>query len=130
MPAYSNTGAVTGVWPGDVQQIWNAEQPTPGAGGASASQQVALGQRYGFEDGFGVTGFFSGAPGAFEVDVQVSEVDVDAQYQTCANGNITTVDAVNQTFHYDGATVRARFARLLMRSRTNAVNCTAYFDKR
>jgi hypothetical protein len=72
-----------------------------------------------------VTGFFSGAPGAFEVDVQVSDVDVDAQYQTCLNGNVTVVDATNQTFHYDGSTVLATFVRLLMRSRTNAVNVTA-----
>jgi hypothetical protein len=68
---------------------------------------------------------FSGAPGAFEIDVQVSDVDVDTQYQTCANGNITTVDATNQTFHFDGSTVLATFVRLLLRSRTNAVNVTA-----
>jgi hypothetical protein len=72
-----------------------------------------------------VTGFFSGAPGSFEIDVQVSDVDADAQYQTCANGNITTVDATNNTFHFDGSTVLATFVRLLMRSRTNAVNLSA-----
>jgi hypothetical protein len=72
-----------------------------------------------------VTGFFSAAPGSFEIDVQVSDVDVDTQYQTCANGNLTSVDASNQTFHFDGSTVLATFARLLMRSRTNGVNVTA-----
>jgi hypothetical protein len=75
--------------------------------------------------GFSVTGFFSGAPGSFEIDVQVSDVDADAQYQTCANGNLTTVDATNQTFHFDGSTVLATFVRLLLRSRTNGVNVTA-----
>jgi len=97
----------------------------PGTGGGAASQRVALGLKDGGPGGFSVTGFFSGAPGSFEIDVQVSDVDADTQYQTCANGNITTVDATNQTFHFDGSTVLATFVRLLLRSRTNAVNVTA-----
>ena len=113
--------------PGYPVKVWNAETPVPGPGGASASQQVNLGGRDAYPGGFGVTGFFSGAPGAFEVDVQVSDFDVDVQYQTVANGNITTVDAVNNTFHFDGATVRAQFARLLLRSRANNVTITADF---
>ena len=88
MPSYSNALPPTAIWPGDSAQVWNAEQPTPGNGGGSASTQLALGTS-GTPGGFSVTGFFSGAPGAFEIDVQVSDVDADAQYQTCANGNIT-----------------------------------------
>ena len=57
--------------------------------------------------------------------MQVSDVDSDTQYQTVANGNITSVDSTNQTFHFDGSSVLATFVRLLMRSRTNAVNVTA-----
>ena len=125
MPPYSNALPPSAIWPGDFAQVWNAEQPTPGSGGASASQRVALGGKEGGPGGFSVTGFFSGAPGSFEVDVQVSDVDADTQYQSVANGNITTVDATNNTFHFDGATVLATFARLLLRSRTNAVNITA-----
>ncbi|HZP32679.1 MAG TPA: hypothetical protein VFB23_04875 [Candidatus Acidoferrales bacterium] len=124
MPSYSNALPPTAIWPGDSAQVWNAEQPTPGNGGGSASTQLALGTS-GTPGGFSVTGFFSGAPGAFEIDVQVSDVDADAQYQTCANGNITSVDATNNTFHFDGSTVLATFVRLLLRSRTNAVNVTA-----
>lgn len=125
MPAYSNTTPPSAIWPGDLAQVWNAEQPLPGSGGTSASQRVALGSQGGSAAGFSVTGLFSGAPGSFEIDVQVSDVDADAQYQTCANGNITTVDATNNTFHFDGSTVLATFVRLLMRSRTNAVNISA-----
>lgn len=125
MPAYNNSFPPIGIWPGDTSQVWNAEQPAPGNGGASASQRVALGSQGGAPAGFSVTGFFSGAPGAFEIDVQVSDVDVDSQYQTSLNGNLTVVDATNQTFHYDGNNVLATFVRLLMRSRTNAVNITA-----
>ncbi len=139
MPSYSNALPPSAIWPGDFAQVWNAEQPAPGSGGASASQRVALGMKEGGPGGFSVTGFFSGAPGSFEIDVQVSDVDADAQYQTlqvsdvdadaqyqtCANGNLTTVDATNQTFHFDGSTVLATFVRLLLRSRTNGVNVTA-----
>jgi hypothetical protein len=125
MPAYNNVSSPSAIWPGDFAQVWNAEQPVPGSGGASASQRVALGTKEGGPAGFSATGFFSGAPGSFEIDVQVSDVDADAQYQTCANGNITTVDATNNTFHFDGSTVLATFVRLLLRSRTNAVNISA-----
>ena len=125
MPSYSNALTPSAIWPGDFAQVWNAEQPTAGSGGASASQRIALGMKEGGPGGFSVTGFFSGAPGSFEIDVQVSDVDADAQYQTCANGNLTTVDATNQTFHFDGSTVLATFVRLLLRSRTNGVNVTA-----
>ena len=125
MPSYSNALPPSAIWPGDFAQVWNAEQPAPGSGGASASQRVALGMKEGGPGGFSVTGFFSGAPGSFEIDVQVSDVDADAQYQTCANGNLTTVDSTNNTFHFDGSTVLATFVRLLLRSRTNGVNVTA-----
>jgi hypothetical protein len=66
-------------------------------------------------------GKFDGAPGAFEVDIQFSDIDVDTQYQTAANMNITTVDAINFTFR---ASIQdqAHFFRMLLRSRTNAVN--------
>ncbi|PYU28662.1 MAG: hypothetical protein DMG31_19485 [Acidobacteria bacterium] len=125
MPAYSNALPPSAIWPGDFAQVWNAEQPAPGSGGASASQRVALGMKEGGPGGFSVTGFFSGAPGSFEIDVQVSDVDADTQYQTISGGNITTVDATNNTFHLDASGVLATFVRLLMRSRTNAVNVTA-----
>ena len=126
MPAYNALGYNPSITPGETYQVWSAEQPAIGAGNASASQQVALAGPYGVgNSGFDVHGFFSGAPGTFEIDVQVSNTDVDSQYQTCANGNITTVDSTNQTFHFDGTTVKALFVRLLMRARGNAVNVTA-----
>jgi len=125
MPAYSNTTPPSAIWPGDSAQVWNAEQPTPGNGGSSASQRLAIGTEKGNPGGFSVSGFFSAAPGTFEIDVQVSDVDSDTQYQTCANGNITSVDSTNNTFHFDGSTVLSTFIRLLMRSRTNSVNITA-----
>lgn len=119
-------GSPIGCKPDEIALVWNAEQPAAGNGGVSASQAVAL-QRVSGEVGtpFSVTGFFSGAPGAFEIDVQGSDHDVDTEYQTLQNLNITTVDGTNNTFEADAILVNKRFVRLLMRSRANAVNVTA-----
>lgn len=115
---------------GEAYLVWNAEQPAAGNGGASASQQLAL-TRIPGEPGteFSVDGFFSGAPGVFEIDVQVSADDVDAHYQTILNGMINSVDAVNNTFHFDAPYVASKFVRLLMRSLANAVNVTATISR-
>lgn len=106
--------------------VWSAETPTPGNGTTAASQQVAL-QVVAGKAGtpFSVDGKFSGAPGTFEVDVQVASTDSDTNYQTCSNCNITTVDSTNQTFHLDAVLVNAKFVRLLMRARGNSVSITA-----
>ena len=125
-PAYNTLSPQT-LSPGTVIQVWNAESPTPGNGTTAASQQVEIFCSANGSCPFGVDGKFSGAPGAFEIDVQVSAVDSDTNYQTVSNGNITTVDATNNTFHFDGTLVTAKFARVLMRSRTNAVSVTATF---
>jgi hypothetical protein len=126
VPAYSQGATLYSISPGDQVTLWSAETPAIGSGSTSASTQVALVRCHG-EGGtpFSVSGYFSAAPGTFEVDVQVSDQDVDGQYQTVANGNITTVDSTNQTFHFDGSTINAKFVRLLMRARANAVSITA-----
>ena len=113
---------------GAIVQVWSAETPTPGAGTTAASQQVSFNcQQNANGCPFGVDGKFSGAPGAFEVDVQVAASDSDTNYQTISNGNITTVDATNNTFHLDAGLVVAKVGRLLMRTRTNSVSITATF---
>ena len=128
-PAY-NAGPAIDLASNTPATVWNAETPTPGSGTTAASQQVQLStaSNAGFTP-FNVDGKFSGAPGAFEVDVQVAVKDADTNYQTVASGNITTVDATNNTFHFDGTLVKARYARLLMRSRTNSVSITATFNQ-
>ena len=127
-PPVYNAGSPLGLGTGQVVTVWNAETPTPGSGGVSASQQVSLNPAQGKAGTpFSVDAKFSGAPGAFEVDVQVAAVDSDTNYQTCSNCNVTTVDTTNNTFHLDATLVNARFARLLMRTRTNSVSITATF---
>jgi hypothetical protein len=119
-----NASAPPLVQPGQVVTLWSAETPTPGNGTTAASQQVALAIPPG-TGSFAIDGKFSAAPGTFEVDVQVAAVDADTNYQTVASGNITTVDSTNNTFHFDGTQVKAKFVRLLMRTRTNSVSITA-----
>jgi hypothetical protein len=126
MPVYNATTPAPVAVTGQPINVWTNETPTPGNGTTAASQQLALsnsGQKPGTP--FSVDGKFSGAPGAFEVDVQVAAVDSDTNYQTCSNCNITTVDSTNQTFHLDAVLVNAKFVRLLMRSRANSVTITA-----
>jgi hypothetical protein len=42
MPLYNSTTPPFSIAPGAIVTVWNAESPVPGAGGAAASQQVAL----------------------------------------------------------------------------------------
>jgi hypothetical protein len=77
--------------------------------------------------GFSADGVFAGAPGAFEVDIQMSAADVDAQYQTISNGNIVAVDPTNNTFHFDAPTALDAFVRAKLLSRTNAVGLMVKF---
>lgn len=122
-PVYNAANPVP-LGPGVTATVWSAETPTPGNGTTAASQQVSLSNK-GTGTGFSCDGKFSGAPGVFEVDVQVAAADSDTNYQTAANANITTVDSTNQTWHFDGTLVNAKYARLLMRTRTNSVSITA-----
>jgi len=67
---------------------------------------------------FLVDGNFDGAPGAFEVDVQIAQIDVDGAYETAVV--ISTVDTKN-LFHAN-VNDPSNFVRAFLRTRTNAVN--------
>jgi hypothetical protein len=127
LPVYNATTPIA-IGPGQVVTLWSAETPTPGNGTTAASQQVAL-SLPAAHGGFAIDGKFSGAPGVFEVDVQVAAVDSDTNYQTCGGAvvtcQVTSVDSVNNTFHVDCTNVKAKFVRLLMRTRANSVSITA-----
>lgn len=125
-PAYNAQNPPPSLGTGNPVNVWVNETPTPGTGTTAASQQLVLnssGQKNGTP--FSVTGKFSGAPGAFEVDIQLAATDSDTNYQTCASCNVTTVDATNNTFRLDFWGGNASFVRLLMRTRTNSVSITA-----
>lgn len=121
MSAY--TAGTVGSQHGVIVVVRNAETPASGSGGASASQAVALPDTsFTKLRPFSVDTKFTGAPGAFEDDIQVANEDIDANYQTILNGNITTVDAVNNTYHVDVPNNTAKFVRILCRTQNaNAV---------
>jgi hypothetical protein len=130
MPAYNTIVPPYAIWPGDSQNVWNAESPAVGA----ASQQVALGER----DSRGGTPFsadiiFSANPGTFEVDVQVANVDTDAAYYTLDQGttNDGAIAQVNAGFaaHLDAPFVTAKFVRLKLVAQQNAASITASFSR-
>jgi len=123
MPPYSpsTSPAISAATP---VTVWNAETPTPGANAAASSQSVYLWrQNYG-NYRFSVDLQFSGAPGVFEVDVMVSNQDVLGTYSTLTGGVINTVDATNNTAHFDANANQGRFCKLMMRTRTNGVSVT------
>lgn len=100
------------------QPLWTGEQPAPGNGGASASYPVKLPDE---QASFWIEGFFDGAPGVFEIDIQASSVDADTEYVTLPGGVINAVN-VNNAFRLDVVNLRVTYIRALMKTRTNAVN--------
>lgn len=117
MPAYSASPSTVGAQHGIPVPVWINEQPASGSGRASASCAVALpDSSYDKMRPFGVSIKFAAAPTGFEIDIQVSDTDVDNQYQTMQNGNLTTFDAVNNTVRVDCPYNMAQFVRLLMRT--------------
>lgn len=127
MPVYKSNTYMTSLLPGQSLILFNAEQPAPGNAGITSGSIAFAASPSPVHDQISLAfdGSFAGAPGAFEVDVQVCDGDptVDANFQTVANGNITAVDATNNTFHFDFKGF-GRFFRALLRSRANAVNLT------
>lgn len=126
MPVYGAKNYIDAPQPGDTVVLWNAETPNPSANAASSSIPVAI-----IAQGrMAIDGKFAADPGAFEIDVMVSEEEspigtTHAKYQTISGGNMTAVDATNFTFHMDIPSMAGKFLKLLMRSRTNAVAVTA-----
>lgn len=69
-------------------------------------------------------GFFSGAPGVFEIDIQESDTDADGLYilPTAAAYKVTAVDATTQAFRVDLNPTGGKFMRVKLVSRANAVS--------
>ncbi len=70
---------------------------------------------------------FSGAPGAFEVDVQEADTDADAFYVTPTNATyqITAVNAATQIARADLSPTGGKFIRLYVKALANPVNLRA-----
>jgi hypothetical protein len=131
MPPYG-TQAIPGCpYPGDSTVVVNNELTGVGAMVTGAkSERVAL---YNSQDGnpqyISVEIVFSGAPGAFTIQVQTADTDVDGDYVSEGFGgaNPGVINAVNAgNAARVELLVKAKFARLLTVSQpANSVNCTA-----
>lgn len=123
MPQY-NAMSASGLWPGDSFVLVNTGDVIQGAT-PYASQQFALGYKDGQSGArLRFRGSFSGAPGAFEVDIQEADSDVANNYSTVAGATAVAVDA-NNNFYIDvidGAV--GPFFRANVKSLTNAVTLT------
>ena len=89
---------------------------------------MALGGPYlGNPTNISVDLFFSGDPGAIEIDVQFANADVDAEYATPDSSyEIIAVSATpNFSAHFDGPYPNAKFMRLKSVTITNSVKVTA-----
>jgi hypothetical protein len=127
MPAYG-TRTPTALYPGDSSIVWANENPLTGA----VSLSVAIGGKDGKEvDSLSVEVAFTGAPGAFEIDIQDADSDdsggtnLGAGYNTITapvTAKLTAVNAQNVS-RFELAPFKGLFARLIMvLQNANAVN--------
>jgi hypothetical protein len=118
--------ATVALIPGDLPQtLWNAEARVAG----DFSPAVCLSKKDESHPGtVSIEGFFSGAPGAFEIDLQTSDTDADGMYQQEGLG-ITVANSQN-AFRGEFMSVSANFARVNLKSLGNAVNITLRINYR
>jgi hypothetical protein len=123
MPAYSNTSTPSAVDAGDVVNVWATADGNLTSG--TKTQRVALTQNpvgQNIKVAFRV--LFSGAPGVISLQLQASDFDNDADYQS-EGAAISTVGNNNEVrAEYS---VAARFVRLLATTVTNAVTASVDF---
>lgn len=103
-----------------------AEQPAvPQAGAAAHISASQLGQD---PVGLGIEGWWTGAPGAFEVDLQTADTDIDSAYimntvstATKVTANASDTNATGNNFRVDLIPFGGRFFRPRIITRTNGV---------
>lgn len=123
MPAYGTLTIPTALYPGDSSLSFNAEAVTA----PKAGERVALGKPYNTGIVYvGVELHFSGAPGAFEVDLQEADTDTANAYQLV--GSISAVDSNN--YARGDFQVTGLFCRPYVKTLTNAVNVTVKLTQR
>lgn len=129
MPFYPGSGKATIINANTQVFLFNNERTGPGTpiNAASIACQLERQKSASYPFGFAVQVSFSGAPGVFEVNVQGSEIDADANY--CNLGTpITAVNAGN-TARFEGVAVYPKFVRVFVKTLTNDVNTTAILTR-
>ena len=120
MPPYAGAGSAKLLNTNSQTFLWNAERvPTSTA---SLAVQLERQKSAFYPNGVSIEIAFSGNPGAFEVDIQTSDTDQDANYVTVnavtANLNASNVARVERPDIY------AKFIRAYLKTLTNNVNIT------
>jgi hypothetical protein len=119
MPAYPGNNLAQLLY--ENRQAFFFDSETVAAGVASVAYELRRERGATYPWGFSVQALFSADPGTFEIDIEVSDIDVDSAYVLADK-----IDAVGGGFsgRYDTTTVWAKFVRARMVSLANAVNAT------
>lgn len=123
MPAYGSLGSPVAAYPGDTVVVFNAESLSTNGASIAVVPSGPYEQRS--QADISVEVSFSGAPGAFEIDIQSADTDTANAYIVEPTvGTITTVNTGN--YARVELPVRARFVRLFVKAQpANVVTCTA-----
>jgi hypothetical protein len=117
---YPGSGKATLLRPGQYLYLIQ-NQPWTATQSSIAVQLERTKSGFYYPTGFSVEISFSGAPGAFEVDVQTSDTDQDAFYSKAA---ATTVANTGNVARIEMVSYWALFTRVNIPTLTNAVNVT------
>jgi len=103
--------------------LWSAETVAAGASSQAVHLRRIEGRSYPWGCAFEVQ--FSAAPGAFQVEAQAAERDINASYVTIAQLNSANASFVGRIDLTYATPFFGKFVRLSLTSLTNAVNVTA-----
>jgi len=123
MPNY-NTALKVQLNPGESFLLFNAETPTP----SQQSTAIAFGPSVGQNPPtYSVELIFSGAPGAFNFQIQEANTEAAANYITPSNTayTISSASGSGTVYRSDIIQSAAPFVCGLLSSRTNSVSVTA-----
>jgi len=125
MPCYGGTAQAALIRNNQQEYLWNNE--TVLAGVASIAFQIERVNRSFYPWGISLEIFFSGNPGAFEVDLQDADVDEDSHYVTVdaitAGLNASYVTRIELPSFY------AKYVRVKLVTLTNAVNVSVLLTR-
>jgi hypothetical protein len=128
MPGYGGTGQATLLR--ENQQKFLFQQEPVAAGRASVAVQLERISRSFYPWGVSFQASFtdvngnSANPGAFEIDIQTSDVDQDSQYCTINSWTNTTSLNANFAGRMELTTLYAKFVRAYIKTLTNGVYTT------
>jgi hypothetical protein len=125
MPGYAGTAQAALIRDNNQKYLWNNE--TVAVGEASIAFQIERVNRTFYPWGISLEIFFSGNPGAFEVDLQDADIDMDSHY--------VTVDAITVGLNASYVTrielpsFYTKYVRVKLVALTNPVNVSVLLTR-